>query len=177
MMRAMQKAAAGLKRRIYMLVGRAVLEAVKDDKNRQFVQVKMLAGEVKADVERIQQYGFTSNPLPGAQAVVFCVSGNRDHPVVLAVDDPRYRKTGLQPGEVAIYTDEGDFIQIKRGGEILIKAATKVRMETPLLEVTGDIIDRCDTDGKSMQNMREIYNTHTHPGDSGGTTSVPNQEM
>lgn len=177
MMRAMQKAAAGLKRRIYMLVGRAVLEAVRDDKNRQFVQIKALAGEVKADVERVQQYGFTSHPLPGAQVIFVSLYGNRDHPVVLSADDPRYRHKDMQPGEVAIYTDEGDFLQIKRGGEILIKAANKVRMETPLLEVTGDIVDRCDTDGRSMQGMRDIYNEHIHTGDNGGNTSDPHQEM
>ena len=32
--------------------------------------------------------------------------------------------------------------------------------------------------GKNMAfSMRDIYDEHTHPGDSGGTTGVPNQQM
>lgn len=36
-------------------------------------------------------------------------------------------------------------------------------METPRLEVTGDIIDKADGTGMSMGDMREIYNDHIHP--------------
>ena len=61
--------------------------------------------------------------------------------------------------------------------EVIVKAADRVRMETPRLEVTGEIKDRCDGDGKTMEEMRETYNQHTHPGDSGGTTGTPNQGM
>jgi len=50
-------------------------------------------------------------------------------------------------------------------------------METDQLEVTGEIKDHCDTDGRTMDEMRTIYDSHTHPGDSGGTTGVPNQGM
>ena len=50
-------------------------------------------------------------------------------------------------------------------------------MVTPLLECTGEIKDRCNSDGRTMEDMRNIYDGHTHPGDSGGTTGAPNQVM
>lgn len=200
MMRTIEKAVAPLKRRVYLMVGRAVLAAINDASSRQFAQIKALRGEVKDKVERIQDYGFTSVPLPGAQAVFLSIGGNRDHPLIIAADDPRYRKHGLQPGEVAIYTDEGDFIHLKRGNEIAIltktctinaetavtvtapsmtfSAGTKVRFETPTLECTGDIVDLAGAGGVTMNGMRDIYNTHTHPeNDGGGPTDPPLQEM
>jgi hypothetical protein len=36
-----------------------------------------------------------------------------------------------------------------------------------------DVNDRNGT----MQEMRDAHNTHNHPGDSGGTTGLPNEEM
>lgn len=167
--------------RIYLLVGRAVLAAVSDAGNRQRIQLSALKGEVKDAVERMQEYGFTSVPLPGAQVLFVSISGNRDHPVAISVDDPRYRLKGLQPGEVALYTDEGDSIILKRGNIIevntktlLVKAEEKARFETPQLEVTGEIIDHVDDGGQTMRGMRETYNEHTHPeNDGGGPTDEP----
>lgn len=166
-----------------LAVGRAILRSVNDSAKRQLVQIEALKGEVKDNVERVQEYGFTSVPLPGAQAVFVCVGGNRDHPVVIAADDPRHRVKGLKSGEVAIYTDEGDTILLKRGNEIeitttklTVKAAEAVRMETPILEVTGHIIDQAGSGGFSMAAMRSIYNGHTHT-ETQGTTNPPNEQM
>jgi phage baseplate assembly protein V len=169
---------------VQLVIGRAVLAAIKDGGNRQFAQFEALKNEIKDDVERMQQYGMTSVPHPGAQVLFVCLNGNRDHPVIVSVDDPRYRKKDMQPGEVALYTDEGDYILLKRGRTIevmttnlVVKASESARFETPILEVTGEIIDRCDTDGVSMNGMRNIYDTHTHPENNSGSTNAPNQPM
>lgn len=66
---------------------------------------------------------------------------------------------------------------------VTVNASTKVKLDTPLLEVTGAITatgNISDTNGtKSMAAMRSVYNTHTHPenGTGGGTTSQPNQSQ
>lgn len=60
-------------------------------------------------------------------------------------------------------------------GEYEINAA-KLRVNAPI-EATGDITDTVGGSGQSMAGMRQTYNSHTHPGDSGGTTGTPNQEM
>lgn len=184
MIKTIRKICDPLARRISLMIGRAVLTAADDEAKRQLVQFAALQGEIKDGVERMQQYGFSSNPLPGAQVLFVSVGGNRDHPVALSVDDPRHRVKGLQPGEVAIYTDEGDTIILKRGRTVeittqtlLVKAATKARYETPLLECTGEIRDRCDVQENTMASMRNIYNTHTHPENNTGSTDAPNQQM
>lgn len=167
-----------LRSRVYLMFGRGVMSSINDGGKRQRIQMTALKGEVRDQVERIQQYGFSSVPLPGAQVLFAAICGNRDHPIALAVDDPRYRLSGLQDGEVAIYNHQGTKIVLKLDGEIEIMAATKVRIDTPRLEVTGDIIDRCDDSGQSMHDMREIYNIHHHPeNDSGGPTDQPNEQM
>lgn len=142
-----------IQQRVRLMVGRAVLALVDDTTKLQTLQVALLAGEVR-DGERFQNYGFTSHPLPGAEAVVVFPGGNRDHPIIVAVDDRRHRKTGLSSGESAMYHHEGDYIKLKNGRiievvagtkldvtapEVNVVASTKVTMTTPEAEITGNL--------------------------------------
>lgn len=139
------------------------------------VQMQGLAGEAVAG-ELAQHYGFTSAPLPGAEFIALPIGGNSKHVVVIATEDARYRLK-VKDGEVAIYSDEGDHVHLKRGRVIevqtetlLIKASKKVRFETPTIEASGEfladgniqsaaeVIDRV----RSMQADRELYNEHEH---------------
>jgi phage baseplate assembly protein V len=104
-----------VRRRLDNLVARAVVSLVADGSLLQTVQLQLLEEETRDGCERFQPYGLTSVPLPGAEAVVLFVGGQRDHPLVLVVDDRRYRKHPLQAGEVALYTDEGTYFLLKRG--------------------------------------------------------------
>jgi len=172
-----RKAMKPISDRVKMMVARGVLKSIQDSGGIQTVQAGLLADELKDGIERFQQYGFTSHPHSGAEAAIMFLGGNRDHGICIAVDDKRYRIKGLQGGEVAIYDDLGTKIVLKRGNEIEITAETKVRMVTPRLEVTGDIIDNCDDQANTVKNMREIYDTHTHAEDASGNTEIPNQPM
>lgn len=159
-----------IRRRVLMAFGRAVVRAVNDDLNRQLLQIEVLKGELRDKVERMQNYGFTSVPLPGADAAVAFVGGDRGHGIVLVVDDRRYRLSGLEAGEVAIYTDEGDKIHLKRGREIHMTAGVKVVIDAPDVEMTGTLTVTGDViaDGISLT-------THVHSGvtTGGGVTGVP----
>lgn len=128
-----------LANRVRLTVGRCVLAAVNDDLKLQGVQVELLSGEVRDGCERMQDYGFTSHPHPGAEGVALAVGGSRDHVLVLAVGDRRYRLKGLEQGEVAMYSDEGDSVVLKRGRVIEVTAGTKVVLTTPLVEVAQDM--------------------------------------
>ena len=115
-----------LRRRVMLMIGRAVLTVVNDSTGLQTVQVEALRGEVIDGAERMQLYGITSHPIPGADVVVLAVGGVRQHPVVL-IDDRRHRVTGLAEGEVCIYTDEDESgnmhrILMKRGREIEMRS-------------------------------------------------------
>ena len=168
---------APLKRRVLLMIARGVMDLLDEQNGKLLAQVKLLENQVRARLEVLQHYGFASRPLPGAEAAVMFVGGNRHHGLVIATDDKRYRLRGMAGGEVALYTDEGDVVHLKRGGVIEVKAKTKVRIDSPKLECTGEIIDRIDSGGRSMSAMRAIYNGHTHPGDSGGQTGGPSGGM
>jgi phage baseplate assembly protein V len=146
--------------RVGNMVAPALVERVDDATKMQACQISLSEGEVRADVEHPQNYGFTSVPFAGAEATVVCVGGRRDHCIVLTVDDRRYRLKGLAEGEVALYTDQGDKIVLGRGGNITITASSKVTVNAPLVEVpSGDVTAQ----GVSLKN-------HVH---SNGNTGVP----
>lgn len=107
-----------LTRRLSSMVARAVVQLVTDSGDLQRVQIGVLDGEVIDDAERFQQYGFSSVPLTGAEAVVLFPGGDRAHPLVIAADDRRHRPTGLADGEVAIYAESGASVVIKASGDI-----------------------------------------------------------
>lgn len=169
----LQRALRPLAQRLQLMIGRAVVLLVDDGPQLQELQVALLADEVRDKAERFQQYGFTSRPLPGAEAVAVSVAGSRDHVVVIAVDDRRYRLRALQPGEVAIYTDEGDRIVIKRGGTIEVRAATKVVLDTPLVQCTGDVeVAGTVTAAVDVLGGSKSLKTHKHTGVSTGSAQT-----
>ena len=183
---------ARMRNRIRLMVGRVLLSIVDDAKTIQTAQVQGLAGEVLEDVERIQQYGFTSVPLSGAEGVAVFLGGERSVGLIIATDDRRFRVKKLQPGEVCLYTDEGDTIKFLRGKQIAITSGGKVSVvapdvdvqattlnvkastgifeindltfDTPVMKVTGDVQDHSGGDGaRTMMQMRGTFNSHTHP--------------
>lgn len=103
-----------MQRRVMNALARAVVTQVLDEGGLQRLQVSLLTDETKDGVERFQQYGLTSHPHDGAEAVTLFVGGNRDHALVIAVDDRRYRLKGLKAGEVALYDDQGQKIVLHR---------------------------------------------------------------
>jgi phage baseplate assembly protein V len=94
---------------------RGVLAMVSSDSSVQFVQGEGLAGETMQDNELFQHYGYTSNPPAGTMAVVVPVGGRTSHGIVIATEHSTYRLKALRQGEVALYTDEGAKIVLKRG--------------------------------------------------------------
>lgn len=163
-----------LQRKLRMLAGRAVIRLMSDAVT---AQVEGLADEVRDGAEVFQQYGFRSMPLPGAEGIMLSLGGSRDHTVVLCVDDRRYHATVLASGECVMEDHLGKAVHFKLDGSIEVTAATKVRVDAPLLESTGDIRDLCDGAGITMAQMRATFNSHTHPDPHGGATGKPQQEM
>ncbi|WP_273152855.1 phage baseplate assembly protein V [Methylophaga thiooxydans] len=181
-MRRLQKLLSPLKRGLQQMLRAGTLLKVNDSPPIQMVQIETLSGEV-IEVPRIQDYGITSVPLPGAKGVVAAIGGKTNGYVCIKMDDKRYRQVNLKPGEVALYDNQGQLVHLKQGGLMELIANTQITAKVPVfriegqLNVTGDIIDHVDSDGLTMASMRSTYNGHNHDGDSGGTTSNPNQSM
>jgi len=104
--------------RVELLVGKALIKAVKDNDEIQLVKISGLAGEVQDDVERLQAYGLTTNPPIDSEAVVVYLNGNRDHGVVIMTDSGQYRLKPLATGEVALYSQHGQVLLLKDDGNI-----------------------------------------------------------
>lgn len=171
-------------RRIGNLLSRGVVTRVDSSTRVQTLQIQLLADEMQDGIEHLEPYGLTSCPHPGAEHLAGFLHGDRSNGVVIVVADRRYRLKGLAEGEVALYDDLGQQVHLTRtgivingaGNAVTITNAAKVRMETSL-EVTGEIKDNCDSSGKTMSNMRTIYNSHVHVDPQGGSVAATLQTM
>lgn len=188
------KMLAPIARRLGNMLARGSVAAANGAGKMRTLQIRMMSDETKDNVEHFEPYGFTSEPIQGAEHVTAFFDGDRSHGVTLVVADRRYRLQGLKAGEMAIFDDQGQKVYLTRTGIVIdgaslplviqnvptatVKAATKVRFETPLLEVTGQIKDLSDSTGKTMAAMRSTYNGHTHhENDVHGETNNPTQQM
>lgn len=119
--------------RVRAMVTRGTVAAVGDGSKMQTVQIKGRDGD--DDAERFQPYGFTSHPKAGAEVLIVNVGGDGSHPVVIAVDDRRYRIKGLEAGEVCIYDDQGQRITLYR--DRVEVEAPKVVINSPEVYLGG----------------------------------------
>ncbi len=129
---------------------RMVLGSTDSGAGVQLTNGEGLADEQVQAMELMQHYGFTSVPLSGTQAVVIPLGGKTSHGIVIATEHGSYRLQGLKAGEVALYTDEGSRIVLKRGRLIdvecdefnvkckrwNVEASDGARFDTPVLTAT-----------------------------------------
>ncbi|CAE6812078.1 hypothetical protein R69746_05670 [Paraburkholderia aspalathi] len=184
-------------RRIQMAIGRGRVNTVDDSQPIQYVQLSYSKIETKDNIPRVMEYGYTSNPPAKTDAVAVHVTGDRSNAICIGTNHQPSRPTSLATGEVTLYQLNGIQVYLSNAGlnivaaslpvvvsgatTVTINAATKVRMVTPRLECTGDIVDNCDTTGRSMADDRVIYDSHDHDihnvqsGSSTVTSNSPNQ--
>lgn len=177
--------------RLRMLVGRGEVKLVDDSKAVQFVQVNFGPLEVRDNTPRVGEYGFTSNPPAGTDCVVLFVGGDRDNGVVIATNSKTERIKNLQPGEAAIHDDQGRWVWIKRNSieieagnkpidiknatVITAQATTKITLNTPLLECSGQITAQGNiTSQATVTGQTDVIGggkslkTHVHSGVTAG---------
>lgn len=125
-----------IKKKIFLLIGRAILTAVNNSGKTMLIQIEGLSDEVISDVERMEEYGFASYPVVGtSECVIGFINGNRDHGLVLCIHDREYRPTNLSEGDTRQYDYRGNKITLKSTG-IEIEAANGVTIEKVLLGET-----------------------------------------
>ena len=175
---AIKKLTQPVAQRAALAVARCVLRLVNDALPLQTAQIDVLSGETRDKVERVQEYGFTSVPLPGCRGIAVFIGGDRASGAIVATDDSNYRPKGLNAGEVEIYTNNGDFVHLKQSREtemnsltlvinapngVTVNAAGGVTVNAPSVAVpSGDVI----ASGISLAH-------HTHAGCQGGSTGMP----
>lgn len=182
-----------LQRKVAMTIAPVMITATDDSGPVHRAQVRINGTPERIDNAAVSQlYGFASHAMPGTDATAIFVGGDRSNVVIVSTGNQKARLRDLAVGEVALYTDEGDYVKLRRGRIVevlaqeqcvittktaLIKAADKVRVEAPRLECTGDVIDHCDLQQHTAADMREIYNRHRHGGVQSGpsTTDIPTE--
>lgn len=143
----MQRTADRVETRARAVVGRFVLRSISDATKVQSLQISGQAGLELDEVERFQQYGFTSVPVAGAEAVGVAVGGSRDHTIIVATDDRRYRLKNLNPGEVALYDKNGLVLVLKDDGSVHVganPAADFIALAAKVLTELNDIRTKFD---------------------------------
>lgn len=164
----LRKVLAPIQRRVMLMVVRSVIILADDSGKVQRLQMQLLADETVDDVDRIQEYGFTSRPLPGAEAVTLAVGGNRDHLVVIATEDRRTRPKDLLAGEVKVYHFLGYNLHFKNSGTAKLTALdfTVDTLTTTIGSITPEKVLMGET-------FVPLYNAHVHVGNLGALTGPP----
>ncbi|WP_239686283.1 MULTISPECIES: phage baseplate assembly protein V [Serratia] len=142
----MQRLLAPVMRGIRLLFSRGVVSGVNDSYQAQNIQLTGLDSEVFDDVERPQQYGQISVPLPGAEVVFACLAGQRDQATALIIEDRRYRPTALVAGDSGVYHFEGHRLRLTKDGRAILTCKTleiyaddHVLIDTPKVICTEDV--------------------------------------
>jgi phage gp45-like len=161
-------AAERIRNRIRMMVAKLTITATDDSGPVHKVQVRGFPMETIDNIEVLQIYGLASHAMPGSDAVAMFTSGDRSNGVIIATGNQKFRLRALKSGEVALYDNSGNIVKLANGGNIEITCPTKVRIVTPRLEVTGDVVAGCDSTHVSVLNHRH---KDTQPG--GGLSGVP----
>lgn len=164
-----------LGRRLRLIVDRAVVRIVTDSLGRQNLQVQSLADETNDEVERFQNYGMSSVPPVGSEAIVVAVGGRRSGLVAIAVEDKRSRPKGLDPGDVCVYHSEGHTITLKKDGVIEIRGKTvnlvaeeSCDIVSKLFNVTGKA-----TFSEDITVGDKSFLDHIHKDGDGANTTKP----
>ena len=184
--------------RTMLMVRRGKITLVNDAGVIQKLQLPPSGLETRDNLDRMCEYGLASNPPEGTDALILNIGGDPSNGAVVGTNHQATRPTGLQPGETQIYNGPAGTSVYLANGEIVINAngqpvavngATTVTinasgdviMNTPLLKVSGDIVDNYGSNSRTMAGMRQVENLHTHKvvgiqtGGSTVETNVPDQ--
>lgn len=103
---------------------RAVIRLVDDAPRAQELQIEAFKGQLTDGVERFQEYGLSTVPPAGSEAIVIALGGARDHAVVVATESREHRPRGLAPGEVQLYAKWGQRVHLRADGSIELGAGS-----------------------------------------------------
>jgi phage gp45-like len=150
---------APLARAVSNMASRASVVLANSAGKLQRLQVRILNGETKSNLDHAEPYGFTSCPHPGAEAVLLFMGGDRSHGIAIVVGDRRYRLQALEAGEVAVYDDLQQMVALKRDG-IYINTPLDIDLRGRNVRIHGEesLIVECNGHGeKWLPDRKDTY--------------------
>jgi phage baseplate assembly protein V len=170
-------------RRLQLVTGWGRVSFSDDSQSAQLLQIKLNDSETRDGTPRIAEFGFTSRPPDESDVVLVFLGGDRSKGVVVATGHQPSRPRDLVRGESMLYDLWGKSIYLTKDGGIVIEAqgapvtvnnatvvtinaTDRVMMNTPLLQVSGDIQAGGNvSDGvRSLAADRLIFDGHNHGG-------------
>ena len=153
--------------RLLNVIKLARVTMVDDSRTAQTVQVKLPTvgpdGNPLAAYPRFSDYGFTSSPPVGSEAVVASLWGDRTHGMVVATNHQASRPTGLSADDTMLYTARGQRVWLAAGKMIVDGGGLEIVVQNFSsctvngdLNVTGDVIANSATAPVSLTR-------HLHP--------------
>ena len=65
--------------------------------------------------------------------------------------------------ENGVFIDaKGKDVEVNNATNVIINASEGVLARTPVLKCTGDIIDNCEDNTRTLKELREAHNDHDH---------------
>ncbi|WGL97903.1 phage baseplate assembly protein [Arsenophonus sp. aPb] len=166
-----------IRTRLAMLLGFGKVTLSQDGGDIQTVQY-LNTLEVRDGTYRMTEFGFSSSLPAGSDVLIGYLGGHRSNAVIFASNHPASRFRNLTPGESVLYNQwglhilltqqgivvdaKGQDVTIHQAKQATIVASTKVVIDTPLLEVTGDIVDNVGSNQASLRALRDNYRQHVH---------------
>jgi phage gp45-like len=143
-----------LYRRVLMMVTPVRINTTDDTGNVLKAQIGVSnTPEILDNVPVLQFYGFAVNPPPKTDAIAIFGNGNRSNPVIVGTNNIESRPRNYKPGEVGIFTNEGDTLKFNQGKAVALTAGESFGLDTKAATLKG-----------SSQITLDTPNTH-HTGD------------
>jgi phage gp45-like len=127
-----------LYRRVLMGVAPVLITATNDTGPIHKAQIRVNdTPETIDNVGVMQIYGLASHAMTGSDATAVFIHGHRDNPVIVATGNQQHRLRGLQPGEVALYDNNGTVVKLAAGGNIEITCTGAVKITAPSVTIAA----------------------------------------
>lgn len=138
-----------LKRKLQLLVGRCVINTIKNEK----YQIELLPGEVRDNIEIMQHFGYKSVPPKETIGLTLSIGGVRDDTIIIATGNKTAPE--VKEGESTIYNNFSERIELLEKMMIL---------NGEVININGDskqLVTHAELDN-SLQQMLTSLNSHTH---------------
>jgi hypothetical protein len=167
--------------RVMHQIVRLTLNKGNDNPMMQEMSFDGMVKEGRKIVERMQSFGMSSIPMPrdeqegggqggggggdvanlkgaAAEGIAVFLGGQRNHPVVLAVDDRRHRPMGMKPGESFQYDHQGQGTLIRNAATYIMSLDDNGDGKAPGGKMLRDAEGRAT--GKSEEKERFVSIRH-----------------
>ena len=149
---------------VSMMIGRGRIRLTNDAAGVQELQVQLSAAEVRDNAPRIAEFGFSSVPPAGSDAVLIFLGGERTEAIVIATNHQPSRPRNLAAGESIQYSQDGKYVKITASGGIIIETLGQGLTINGDVTVNGKVTATGDVKAGTIS-----LETHVHSGVQAGS--------